>query len=289
MLERRKPTCIGIVPTVLSESLAAGADVMAAPQKPTEVKAKVEGSTVTVSWKAPAAGDAPTEYTIQRGTDRGDLRDLKTVQAPTTEYDDKGLGTVYYYTVVAKNADGPSDAPEAEEAILESRPIELSLKAFAGWALIVVGGLIAIHVALPYPQIPAPSDTLASISGNVGAFLVRFGVVLLVAAFIPALIELFARTFHIRPKPKPPEAGLVAAAGAGEAFLGVVSQLPELLKRPAGYGMALVLLGVLLLVGAAFGFGAGDAGAGASPSPGAESPAPGTPGPATPEPGATPT
>lgn len=263
---------------------------MSAPGKPTEVGAKIVGTTITISWKAPTGGDVPTEYRLRRGLEREALQDLPSVPATTTSYEDKALGPgTYYYAVVAKNAGGDSDASDVTEATIDSPAIEMSLTTFLVWGLVVIGGLYALHQVLPFPKIPEPTNTLASVSGSVGAYLVRFGVVLLVAAFIPALIELFARTFHIRAEFKLPSFGRTRMVnGVGEVFLGVVGQLPDLLRRPAGYGVALVLLGVLLLVGSAFGFGGGDAGAGASPSPGIESPGPGTPSPETREPGTPP-
>ena len=82
--------------------------MMAAPGAPTEVVASADGSTVTVTWKAPT-GAAPTEYKVLRGLSADSLRTQGTVAVPKLEFLDVGLGAAtYHYAVQAKNADGES-------------------------------------------------------------------------------------------------------------------------------------------------------------------------------------
>ncbi|GAB3280495.1 hypothetical protein GCM10027589_07470 [Actinocorallia lasiicapitis] len=66
---------------------------------------EVTTTTATVKWKAPATGGAPTEYLVAKGAE-----DPISVPASKTEAKFENLtpGTVYNFTVVAKNASGSS-------------------------------------------------------------------------------------------------------------------------------------------------------------------------------------
>lgn len=240
---------------------------MAKPGTPADLRASVDEGTVTVAWKAPKDGGTPTEYLVDRRGPTG-TKVFDPQPASVSSLTDTVPPGDYDYLVAGKNMDGASDPPATISVIVPRPPVQTNLIEFLIIAGVVLGGLVLLAIVVPFPAIPQPSDNLASISGSVGAYLVRFGVILLIAAFIPALMELFARTFVIKPKLDASIRGTLEQTqvrmGFGDLLLGVVGKLPDLLRSPAGYGVTLVLLGVLLLVGASFGL---DGQAPASPAP----------------------
>ena len=263
---------------------AAAGHVMTAPGIPGEFDARASGDSVVLTWTT--SSNSPDKYAIHRGTTRASLSSIGEVVPPATHYKDSGLEpNTYYYKVVASKGTETAET-EIKNVTTSEAAVSIGLGTFLFYLAIVIGAIASAIFVVPFPTFAADAS-LESISGSVGAFLVRFGVILLVVAFVPALIEVLARTFHIRFRPSGTD-GVRAAAASGtplaEIILGVVGQFPELLRRPAGYGVASMLLGVILLVGAAFGFGGDEAAASPSPSPGVTTPAPPT---ASPGPGST--
>ncbi len=243
---------------------------MAKPGTPTDLRVTVEGGTVHLSWGPASGGGTATEYLIDRRGPSG-TKVFEPLPASVTSLVDQVPAGEYDYLIAGKNMDGASDPPARISVTIERPPVQTNLLEFLVLAAVVLGGIAILAVLVPFPAIPQPSDSLASVSGVVGAYLVRFGVILLTAAFIPALIELLARTFEIKPKVDTSVRGTLEQTqvrmGFGELLLGIVGKLPDLLRSPAGYGVTLVLLGVVLLIGAAAGLDEAAAGAGASPTP----------------------
>ncbi|MDO8632899.1 MAG: fibronectin type III domain-containing protein [Phycisphaerales bacterium] len=88
------------------------------PGVPTAFTTSAVGTTVTMTWRAPATGGTPTAYYIASGSSPGlsDLAYFSTGSTATSFSADRvGLGT-YYVRVRAANASGTS--PESNESIL---------------------------------------------------------------------------------------------------------------------------------------------------------------------------
>jgi len=83
-----------------------------APSAPTNFAASSSGSSVFLSWNAPASGDPATSYTIEAGTGPGsaNLANFNTGNALTT-FSASGVGAgTYYVRIRAVNAAGVSNA-----------------------------------------------------------------------------------------------------------------------------------------------------------------------------------
>lgn len=81
-----------------------------APQAPRDLASSLTGSTLTLSWTAPAAGCAPTQYLLLAGSSRGqsNLAQVSTgARLALTANVPRGT---YYIRVVAVNAAGSSAA-----------------------------------------------------------------------------------------------------------------------------------------------------------------------------------
>jgi hypothetical protein len=88
------------------------------PDPPTSLVASATGATVTLAWTAPAAGDAPTSYTIEAGSRPG-LSDLARISTGTTATSFVTGGVPagqYYVRIRAANPGGQS--PASNEAAL---------------------------------------------------------------------------------------------------------------------------------------------------------------------------
>jgi hypothetical protein len=224
-------------------------------------------------------GDTATEFDIQRGSTAGTLATIATVPASVTTHEDTpGDPGTYYYAVIARKGSDASAATPAKDVTIFAPTVNISIRLFVGYLVAVVAGIVLLFLFVPFPTIATPTDRLDSVSGAVGAYLVRFGVILLIAAVVVALVEQLARTFKITFGPRAPTPGeqgigpnaVDPASGLAQVFLGTLAALPDLLRRPAGYGIAVILLGVVLLIGASFGFK--DSAPSASPSPGSAAP-----------------
>lgn len=176
------------------------------------------------------------------------------------------------------NGNGGNDGP-----VKEPDPPKLPWSwAVANWSVLLVAavlivvalGVIYVVVnALGYPKLPAlaTTSTVEQVNSSVGATLVQWGLALTLVAFIPALILSVLGAFKIEEVRKPDEkGGGEEIQGFPEAIKEIVTAVPALLKIPGGFGVVLILLGVLLMSATALG-GEGDRAG--SPSPGPTSPA----------------
>lgn len=112
-----------------SWTISAGA--LSVPSAPASLTATSAGSSVTLTWTAPASGSPPSEYVIEAGSATGlaDLANFATGSSATT-FSTSGVGAGrYYLRVRSSNAAGRS-APSQE-------------------ALLVVGGMCSSAPAAP--------------------------------------------------------------------------------------------------------------------------------------------
>jgi Matrixin len=87
------------------------------PGTPTSLATSVSGSTVTISWAAPASGGAPTGYQLIAGTAPG-ASNIGVVPLTATSLVVPGVPNgIYYVRIVATNAAGAS-APTADATIV---------------------------------------------------------------------------------------------------------------------------------------------------------------------------
>jgi hypothetical protein len=84
---------------------------LTAPGTPINLSSSVSGSTVTLTWTAPATGDAATSYRLEAGSSSGasDLANSDTSSAATTFIATGVPNGVYYVRVRAQNSGGRSD------------------------------------------------------------------------------------------------------------------------------------------------------------------------------------
>ena len=99
-----------------STSMAVGAQAVrafAAPANPFSLQASVSGSTVTLTWQAPASGDPPTSYVVEAGSSTGarDVASFDTGNALTSLTVPGVPAGSYFVRVYAKNSSGTSSVP----------------------------------------------------------------------------------------------------------------------------------------------------------------------------------
>lgn len=93
----------------------------------------MNGTTVTLTWNAPAGGCAPTSYVIQAGSASGlsNLATLNTGNVATTFVANGVAAGTYYLRVLASNANGQS-APSNEVVVRVGTPPPCGSSFFAG-------------------------------------------------------------------------------------------------------------------------------------------------------------
>jgi hypothetical protein len=163
---------------------------LTAPGTPLGLGSTVAGSTVTITWSAPASGGAPSSYQLRAGTAPG-LTDITTMTVNGTTLVVPGVPNgAYYVRVVAGNAAGVS-AATADHLIRvgpapPGAPRSLSASASAGgtvsiaWLPPASGGLPSHYVLLAgYTpgastfQIPVNGTALASTGIPAATYFVR--------------------------------------------------------------------------------------------------------------------
>lgn len=133
-------------------------------------------------------------------------------------------------------------------------------------AAILVAGVVlfAIVGLLGFPDLPAGEEpTVESANIAVGANLVRWGLAISILSFIPALLLSLIGAFRIEQVRQ--ETGGDLAAQNVNPVVEVIKLVPDLLKVPGGFGIALALIGAIIMTGTAL--GGGDAEATPTPTP----------------------
>ncbi|MFN2419059.1 MAG: hypothetical protein ABR593_09070, partial [Candidatus Limnocylindria bacterium] len=118
-------------------------------------------------------------------------------------------------------------------------------------AIIVL--LVGLAAWLPFPAVgEQPADEAPAIEPTnslVGAYLVRWGIVLVIVAFIAQLFMLIASSLQLAEEEEEVIEG--AAATPADLVTALTAALPGLIKVPAGIGVSLALIGAILLLGTA--------------------------------------
>jgi matrixin len=99
--------------------LYGGTTTMTAPGPPSGLATSASGSTVSLSWRAPASGGSPSAYVIEAGSASG-LTNLASFStgSTATSFSASGVGAgAYYVRVKATNAAGTS-APSNESVLI---------------------------------------------------------------------------------------------------------------------------------------------------------------------------
>lgn len=132
-------------------------------------------------------------------------------------------------------------------------------------AAILLAGVVlfAIVGLLGFPDLPAGEEpTVESANIAVGANLVRWGLAISILSFIPALLLSLIGAFRIEQVRQ--ETGGDLASQNVNPVVEVIKLVPDLLKVPGGFGIALALIGAIIMTGTALG---GDAEATPTPAP----------------------
>jgi hypothetical protein len=126
------------------------AAALVAPTAPTALVAAVSGTTVVLTWTAPAVGDPPASYVLEAGSASGLANQANSDTGSTTPAltaTAVGAGT-YYVRVRAKNASGVS-APSNEIVVTVAGPCATVAGPPAGLGATVSGGNITLTWQAP--------------------------------------------------------------------------------------------------------------------------------------------
>lgn len=113
--------CAEVRPTAIRLDRTATVAPLVAPGPPASLSASVSGSTVNLTWSAPAGGDPPTSYVLEAGSSSGssNLVNADTGSTATSLTATEVAGGTYFVRVRARNASGTS-APSNEVIVVVS-------------------------------------------------------------------------------------------------------------------------------------------------------------------------
>jgi hypothetical protein len=170
------------------------------------------------------------------------------------------------------NGEKPPDGGNGQDGGWPTVPIRLFKehpRLLAAIFLAIVAAVVLLAVLIPFPDIGAQPDgetpAIEPTNALVGAYLVRWGIVLVIVAFVGQLFMLIASSIKLEEKP-PPEEEITTKVSLPDLATALVGALPGLIKVPAGIGVSLALIGAILLLGTAV---AGQPDASPTPSPSA--------------------
>ena len=122
-----------------------------APGSPANLSTSSSGSSVTLWWGAPSAGDAVTTYLIEAGSGPGlaNLANVTTNNTATT-FSASGVGNgTYYVRVRAQNASGTSAASNESILVVGSTACTAAPNAPAGFAIAANGSTLTLTWSAP--------------------------------------------------------------------------------------------------------------------------------------------
>jgi hypothetical protein len=141
--------------------------------------------------------------------------------------------------------DPPAARPEPEPPVqLNRRGLTVAL----GLALVVGVVLIAMIREIQAPAL-TPPITAASAAAELGYFLGRWGLALILIGFVPLLVIQVMRAFAWKASAETATTDLPGT----DLWKQVIDGLPNLIKTPIGVGMGLILISALLLLGTSLG------------------------------------
>jgi uncharacterized repeat protein (TIGR03803 family) len=152
------------------------ADVISPPGPPSGLAASVSGSTVVVTWAAPGAGGAPTQYVIQAGSSSGQANLANSGTGSTsTQLTANGVPAgVYFVRVLAQNASGTS-APSNEIVVtVGGGGCSTSPSAPTGFATAVDGSTVTLSWQPPSGGCAPTAYTIQAGSAPGGTNLANF-------------------------------------------------------------------------------------------------------------------
>jgi predicted phage tail protein len=131
---------------------ATSAAAIVAPNAPSNLAATVSGSTVTLNWTAPAAGDAPTSYQVQAGSSTGQTN-IATFDTGSTSTSIAVFGVpagTYFIRVRAVNSGGASDASNEVQVVVGGAPPPCTpLSPPSGLVASINGGTVTLSWGAP--------------------------------------------------------------------------------------------------------------------------------------------
>ena len=139
------------------------------PGLPLNLVTTSSGSSVTLTWSAPASGDAVTSYAIEAGSAPGLANLANFVTGSTaTSFSAGGVGNgTYYVRVRAQNAAGASTASNESTLVVGSNGCTTAPNAPAGFAVSVSGSTVTLTWSAPVAGC-APSSYLLQAGSSAG-------------------------------------------------------------------------------------------------------------------------
>src|SRR5207245_8447562 len=109
----------------------------AAPNAPASLAVTASGSTVTLTWSAPAGGCAPTSYVLQAGSSVGSSNLANSTVGNATSYVATGVANgTYYVRVRAANEYGQSAASN-EFTLVVATPVPTPTVPAGTWSYVI--------------------------------------------------------------------------------------------------------------------------------------------------------
>ena len=148
---------------------AVGSAAATMPGSPLNLSTSSSGSSVTLTWSAPASGDAVTSYVIEAGSAPGLANLANFVTGSTaTSFSAAGVGNgTYYVRVRAQNAGGTSAASNESTLVVGSTACASAPNAPSGLAISSSGSTVTLTWSAPAGGC-APTSFLLQAGSSVG-------------------------------------------------------------------------------------------------------------------------
>jgi hypothetical protein len=131
--------------------LPSAAAAITAPNAPSNLTATVSGSVVTLSWTAPAAGDAPTSYQVQAGSSTGqtNIATFDTGTTATTLAVFNVPAGTYFVRIRAVNSAGASVASNEVQVVVGGAPPCAAISPPSGLVATISGSTVTLSWSAP--------------------------------------------------------------------------------------------------------------------------------------------